>query len=236
MVGDHDTLGAEHAPAESRSHPSSATVALDLKMDAERSQRQAEIDRLIAAGWKILERSNYSGIKVHQVLAEAGLSTRSFYRYFPTKSALVLGMIEQENVKAAERGWAVVNRSDDPHEQLLHWISAVLSLPALGDAVARRVQRLGIEAAALRAEFPVELREVHSRLLAPLVHILETGRAQALFPDADPEHDAEAIYSMCAGLLTESCCNSPDKAKEIAVSFATRALARGHARRKQRSR
>ena len=44
-------------------------------MDRDESEAAAERDRLIAAAWSILERTDFAGLKVQRVATQAGVST-----------------------------------------------------------------------------------------------------------------------------------------------------------------
>ena len=62
-----------------------------------------ERDQLVRAAWTILGRTDFAGFKVQRVAAHAGLSTRAFYRHFTDKDHLLLVLVLDEMLRAAER-------------------------------------------------------------------------------------------------------------------------------------
>lgn len=59
----------------------------------ERTRRAVQAELVAAAQALILERG-YEQVTVEQIAAAAGLSQRSFFRYFPSKEALVTGKVD----------------------------------------------------------------------------------------------------------------------------------------------
>lgn len=58
-------------------------------------EHKAEVrQRLLDAARTCLERNGYQDVTTRELLAEAGLSTGTFYNYFPTKSALYEALAE----------------------------------------------------------------------------------------------------------------------------------------------
>jgi AcrR family transcriptional regulator len=71
-------------------------------------EHKAEVrQRLLDAARTCLERNGYQDVTTRELLAEAGLSTGTFYNYFPTKSALYEALAESmlgdDLVRLAER-------------------------------------------------------------------------------------------------------------------------------------
>ena len=62
-----------------------------------------EVELLLTAAEAVLATSGYEGLRVDDVLAEAGLSTRAFYRHLRGKSELFLALFDREAARAGER-------------------------------------------------------------------------------------------------------------------------------------
>jgi AcrR family transcriptional regulator len=185
-----------------------------------------EADRIVDAAWVVLERSGWAGLKVDLVLAEAGLSTRSFYRHFKSKSELLLVLLEGESRRAAQRLEIRASGFDDPAEQVAAWIAAFIGL-GRHPSTSGRTKLFLTMWAILDHEFPDEVARCRATLLAPLVRILEGGKANGAFPVAEPDDDAVAIYSLGTGQLMElkrSSRADADHAIEQTQNFALRAL------------
>jgi AcrR family transcriptional regulator len=160
-----------------------------------RARAEGEVRALLDAAFTVLGRAGLDGLTVAEVLAEAGLSTRAFYRHFPSKDALVLALFASESERVTRRRRLELDRIADPRAALDAWIEAVLAL-AYEPRRARRTRVLHAEGMRLRAEFPDEFGAILDDELAPLRRILERGREAGVFPDADPTSDALTVHAI----------------------------------------
>jgi AcrR family transcriptional regulator len=192
-----------------------------------RDRSAREVDQLLDAAGAVLRRSGFSGLRVEEVLAEAGLSNRAFYRHFRGKSELFLALFEQESDRAAERLESLVARAPDPEAKVRAWVRAVLAL-AYDPRVAARTRLFAREEAVMAAEFPDETGRCVERQLAPLESAIADGVATGVFPAADPARDARAIHHLCAGLMTDRLAErgalGREQAMALAAGFALQAL------------
>jgi AcrR family transcriptional regulator len=167
-----------------------------------RAKSADEVERLLAAAETVLARAGYDGLRVDDVLAEAGLSTRAFYRHFRGKSELFLAVFDREMVRADERLRAKVGAARRPEQRVRAWIEANLAL-AFDPRLARRTSLFLIERPVVATEFPAQVERCVRLLLAPLEEAIADGRDAGTFPEADPAGDALAIHHLCAGLTTD---------------------------------
>jgi AcrR family transcriptional regulator len=150
-----------------------------------------ELRRLFDAALVVMERNGYADAAVADILAEAGLSTRSFYRHFESKDQLLCALYRREAERAAERLTARVSAAATPLAALDSWIEEIMSL-GYHRRKAARVAVLG-SPGAMRAEgYADETRHATKLLTAPLRALLEDGRKDGTFPLADPDPDADA--------------------------------------------
>ncbi len=168
---------------------------VDRSVQPARDRAEQEVRSLIAAALTVLRGSGGSSLTVADVLAEAGLSTRAFYRHFASKDELVLAVFEQEQQRSTARLMAKVEAAAGPRAALAAWVDETLAL-AYEPRRARRTQILWIEGARLRSEFPAEFDAIVGSLLEPLTAILRAGRAEGVFPLTDPEADAASIHAV----------------------------------------
>jgi AcrR family transcriptional regulator len=190
-----------------------------------------EVRLIFDAAFAVMERNGYQDVAVADILAEAGISTRSFYRHFGSKDELLRAMYRREAEAATARLEARVAEAGSPRAGLEAWIDEVLSYGS-HRVKARRAAVLG-SAGTMRAEgYADEMAHAAQLLVAPLVAVLDEGRADGSFPDADPEADADMIQAIvwrASGLspFREAPGNLPGGRRAV-LSFALRALgARG---------
>lgn len=186
-----------------------------------------ELERIFDAAFTVMERNGYQDVAVADILIEAGMSTRSFYRHFSSKDELLRAMYRREAEAACEHLQAKVAAARTPREALEAWIDETLSY-GQHRGKARRAAVLG-SAGAMRAEgYAEEMRHASKLLVAPLEAILTEGQRDGSFPDADPAADAQLIQAMASHASGLSPFHEPTgtrpEARAAVLSFSLRAL------------
>ncbi len=179
-------------------------VAEDLAARSVRSARsraEQEVHALLEAALSVLRKGGIDALTVAEVLAEAGLSTRAFYRHFAGKDELVLALFGRESERATAKRRAAIDAATTSRARFDAWIDDVLAL-AYEPRRAARTHVLEAEGARLANEFPREFAQIVRDELAPLVEILEEGRRDGTFPDARPDADARTIHAIVWSLTS----------------------------------
>jgi AcrR family transcriptional regulator len=203
------------------------TVAAVRPGRPRRFESEDELRLLLDAAMVVMGRNGYVDASVADILSEANLSTRSFYRHFESKDQLLCALYRREAENAATRLNAKVNAAPSPRAALDAWIDEILSL-GQNRAKAARVRVLG-SPGAMRAEgYAEETRHASKLLMAPLEALLAAGAADGSFPLADPCSDADLIRSVvwtAAGLTLSSdgTASRSETARQVR-SFCARAL------------
>jgi AcrR family transcriptional regulator len=122
---------------------------------AVRERATDEVGRLVASGLAVLRRSGVAGLTVNDVLAEAGLSTRAFYRHFASKNELVLAVFEHDSSRSNSRLADAVANAETARAAFEAWLDENLAL-VFEPRRARRTRTLWLEGSRLRNEFPQE--------------------------------------------------------------------------------
>src|SRR5271165_3700987 len=154
-----------------------------------------ELRLLLDAALVVMERNGYADAAVADILHEADLSTRSFYRHFESKDQLLCALFRREAEAAAARLDAKVAAAGDPRAALDAWIDEILSF-GQHRAKAARVMVLGSPAAMKAEGYADEMRHASTLLMAPLEALLAEGATDGSFPLADPAADAPLIQSV----------------------------------------
>jgi AcrR family transcriptional regulator len=79
------------------------------------------------AAFEVTRRTGYEDASVAEILEEAGLSTRSFYRHFQSKHDSVLALFRINAEAAAQRLEVRVAAAASPREGLEGWMDDILS-------------------------------------------------------------------------------------------------------------
>lgn len=192
-----------------------------------RFESEDELRLLLDAALVVMARNGYADAAVADILGEAHLSTRSFYRHFSSKDQLLCALVRREAEAAADRLCVRVHAAPTPLAALDAWIDEILSY-GHHRAKADRLAALS-SPGAMRAEgYAAEMRRAAQLLLAPLEAVLAEGAADGTFARTDPGADAPLIRAAvwtAAGLdPAQGRPSSRAEAARQVRSFCARAL------------
>ncbi|WP_235488665.1 helix-turn-helix domain-containing protein, partial [Frankia sp. AvcI1] len=77
---------------------------------------------MIRAAYRVLARADSGSVTVSEILTEAQLSTRAFYRHFTSKDQLLLAMFEEESERATAQLTQRLASTPDPYTAVGAWI------------------------------------------------------------------------------------------------------------------
>jgi len=160
-----------------------------------RFEADEELRILLDAALVVMERNGYADATVADILRQADVSTRSFYRHFETKDQLLCALFRRDAEAAAARLNAKVEAAANPRAALDAWIDEILSFGHHARK-ASRVMVLGSPAAMKADGYAEEMHHAAQLLLAPLETVLAAGAADGSFPLADPVADAPLVQSV----------------------------------------
>src|SRR5271154_112511 len=136
-----------------------------------RFEAEDELRILLNAALVVMGRNGYQDAAVADILAEADLSTRSFYRHFESKDQLLCALYRREAERAAERLTAKVAAAPSPRLALEAWIEEIMSF-GHNRKKAARVDVLGSPGAMRAIGYADESRHAGKLLVAPLEALL----------------------------------------------------------------
>jgi len=161
-----------------------ATAAVDRALDERHREASEEVERILAAAVRVMQRVAPEAPRVDDIVAEAGSSKKAFYRYFAGKDDLLLAVME--------RGIGIVTsyldhqmaKAAGPQAKIASWIEGALAqvsdphLISMSRAVVQQMTRTD----------PIE------DIMAPLRDLLVGPVTEA--GGTDPQRDAEAIFEL----------------------------------------
>jgi AcrR family transcriptional regulator len=165
----------------------------------ERTRRAVQIE-VAAVAMDLFARQGFEQTTVDQIVAAAGMSPRSFFRYFGTKEGLVLGTEEAIGQVVAD---ALAERPIDESP----WVAVRRAFDVLverNDADAPRnliLRRMLAEAPSLRAG-QLQKRAKWPQLLAP--HLISRLPSRSDAAGLDPRPEAIAAAALACLDLAES--------------------------------
>jgi|KBSSwiStaDraftv2_1062776.scaffolds.fasta_scaffold352230_1 AcrR family transcriptional regulator len=183
---------------------------------------------LVSAAIRVLARTDT--LSVGDVLLEAGLSTRAFYRHFDSKEALLETLMLREAVSVARSLEQVVAQAPDPVAAVEAWLSRFLEVFYEPRRAARAA---ALSSAAFRVSRPSAemMSEMRRMSCAPLIEALRAGHAAGVLHSPTPEADGFSLYNLVNASREASDGGETDRATTMAhvVRFAWPALRLGGA-------
>jgi len=179
-------------PSRAVSPPSSSGAAGARRVGRPR-QYAEDVERglIVEAGYAAL-REHQGEMTLAHVLQEAGVSTRSFYRHFESKDALLCALYRRDAEYAARRVETRLQRAGSPIAAVEAWIDEIYGFVRS----ARRAERVSVLGSipALRAE-GIDHEVAHGRelLVAPLRAAIERGIGTGAFAHADAHAVADLL-------------------------------------------
>ena len=169
----------------------------------------AEPEQLDPRTTEILDRikgvfaaKGFDGASMQDLARAAEMSAGNFYRYFPSKDAIIGAMVQRDLDRVAE--------------EFARVISAASPRAALVEVIRNRLETTGAEEGALWAEIEAaatrrpEIAQMHERMEAEIIRYL--GRVFALIAGIAPEAAAnrfaaqsQLILLMVKGTAVQSC-------------------------------
>ena len=163
-------------------------------MATARTTNDDERKVLLDAALRVMRENGYAEAQLGDILAEAHLSTRAFYRQFDGKDDLLLALYRENAEATAARLRERVAAAGSPTDQLAAWIDETLSL-GYDRRRARRAAMLASDAARRTVGYGEESARADSALSAPLLEVLEAGSSSGEF-QCDPADDAKTIHAV----------------------------------------
>ena len=191
-----------------------------------RYEAAEELQLLFDAAFEVMRDKGYQDVTVGDILAFAGVSTRSFYRHFASKEELLAAMFRRDAEQFATAIAGRVEAAPTPRDAIVVWVDEILGF-GVGRGRAKRAAVLGAPAA-MRALPPDVLLHVRGSLMAPLLSALEAGRAAGTFSAVDAEHDGACINAIAwdaSNRLREvKSRRQQQRVRDETISFIQRAL------------
>ncbi|MGW6362395.1 TetR/AcrR family transcriptional regulator [Streptomyces sp. NPDC055092] len=192
------------------------------------AEQDGERARIIEAAYRVLAASEGESVAVGEILTEAGLSTRAFYRHFESKDDLVIAMFRRDNERVMAEIHAMVAAAESPDDALRRFVEGTMRLAS--DRRRRRRVMVMTSAQAVRARgYAAERARSQAAQESVLALVLEQGRDAGLFPWARaPKADARSICAVLWHVFGEQIAGGgstgADEAAAQVVDFALRAL------------
>lgn len=113
--------------------------AVERTVRGRRAEYQQEMARIVDATFELVQRTATVDPSMRDILAQVGLSTQGFYRYFTSKDELMLALLDEGRRRLLATLERRMQRAAEPADQVRAWIEGVLA-QASNPAVAARTR------------------------------------------------------------------------------------------------
>ena len=147
---------------------------------------------IVSAAIEIAREEGIRSLNVATVLQRCELSTRAFYRHFPSKDELVAALFLETARTETRRLRRKMKAAPTAVDAVAAWVDARLDL-AFDPNIRSDLRVLSEEAQSLMFSSPPLIHAAFAEMLAPLTEQLERGLNAGDFVDIDPQTSAHII-------------------------------------------
>ncbi|OBA69108.1 TetR family transcriptional regulator [Mycobacterium sp. 1554424.7] len=198
--------------------PSSrVTAAVERALDDRQREATEEVERILAAAVRVMERVAPEEPRVSDIVAEAASSNKAFYRYFAGKDDLILAVMERGVAIVVSYLQHQMAKESKPQDQIARWIEGTLAQVA--DPQLIRKSR-----AAAGQMSPANWRAVDQEMMGPLRDLLIDPVTE--LGSADVDRDVEAVFC-CTAATMRRYVGSADRPGHDDIAHVVRFCLRG---------
>ena len=168
-------------------------AAVERALDDRQREAIEEVERILAAAVRVMERVAPEPPRVSDIVAEAGSSNKAFYRYFAGKDDLILAVMERGVAIVVSYLQHQMAKESTAHDKIARWIEGTLAQVAEPELISKS------RAAAGQMSAGANWRAADQEMMHPLRDLLI--EPIAMLGSADVERDVDAVFCCTAATL-----------------------------------
>jgi AcrR family transcriptional regulator len=168
------------------------TAAVERALDDRQRDATEEVERILAAAVRVMERVAPEPPRVSDIVAEAGSSNKAFYRYFAGKDDLILAVMERGVALVVSYLQHQMAKEPKPHDKIARWIEGTLAQVADPHLISK-------SRAAAGQMSPANWRAVDQEMMRPLRDLLVEPVTELGSTNVD--RDVEAVFCCTAATM-----------------------------------
>jgi AcrR family transcriptional regulator len=168
-------------------------AAVERALDDRQREATEEVERILAATVRVMERVAPEPPRVSDIVAEAGSSNKAFYRYFAGKDDLILAVMERGVALVESYLRHQMDKEPRPPDKVARWIEGTLAQVADPHLISMSRAAAGQMSAgtAWRAAELEMMRPLRDLLVEPI----------AALGSSDVSRDVAAVFSCTAATM-----------------------------------
>ncbi len=169
------------------------TAAVERALDERQREATEEVERILAAAVRVMERVAPEPPRVSDIVAEAGSSNKAFYRYFAGKDDLILAVMERGVAIVVSYLQHQIAKEAEPRDKIARWIEGTLAQVAEPHLMSKS------RAAAGQMSGAANWRTADQEMMRPLRDLLI--EPVAALGSTDVDRDVEAVFCCTAATM-----------------------------------
>ncbi|MCV7402828.1 TetR/AcrR family transcriptional regulator [Mycobacterium fragae] len=169
---------------------SRVTAAVERALDDRQREATEEVERILAAAVRVMERVAPEPPRVSDIVAEAGSSNKAFYRYFACKDDVILAVMERGVAIVVSYLQHQMAKEPTPAGKVKRWIEGALAQVA--DPHLISMSRAAAGQLSATANVDAEIMQPMRELLTEPV---------AALGSADVRRDADVVFQCTAAAM-----------------------------------
>jgi AcrR family transcriptional regulator len=169
------------------------TAAVERALDDRQREATEEVERILAAAVRVMERVAPEPPRVSDIVTEAGSSNKAFYRYFAGKDDLILAVMERGVAIVVSYLQHQMAKEFNAHDKIARWIEGTLAQVAQPELISKS------RAAAGQMSAGANWRAADQEMMHPLRDLLI--EPIAMLGSADVERDVDAVFCCTAATM-----------------------------------
>ncbi len=170
-------------------------AAVERALDDRQREAIEEVERILAAAVRVMERVAPEPPRVSDIVTEAGSSNKAFYRYFAGKDDLILAVMERGVAIVVSYLQHQMAKESTAHDKIARWIEGTLAQVAEPELISKS------RAAAGQMSAGANWRAADQEMMHPLRDLLI--EPIAMLGSADVERDVDAVFCCTAATLRQ---------------------------------
>lgn len=167
------------------------TAAVERALDDRQREATEEVERILAAAVRVMERVAPEPPRVSDIVTEAGSSNKAFYRYFAGKDDLILAVMERGVGIVVSYLQHQMAKEPRPQDKIARWIEGTLAQVAEPHLISKSRAAAG--------QMSADWRAVDQEMMQPLRDLLV--EPVAALGSNDVERDVEAVFCCTAATM-----------------------------------
>jgi AcrR family transcriptional regulator len=165
---------------------SRVTAAVERALDDRQREATEEVERILSAAVRVMERVAPEPPRVSDIVTEAGSSNKAFYRYFAGKDDVILAVMERGVAIVVSYLQHQMTKERTPAGQVRRWIEGALAQVADPHLISMSRAAAGQVSATTdwRAADDAIMRPMRDLLIEPIAALGST----------DARRDADAVF------------------------------------------